>query len=151
MSSRREQLLSEFIDAWNAGRRPAVADSIARVPGEEQADLGEGLATFLTFAPTPSYSDESLAAIRAEIGDSVGTDEERGIFAALLARGRSQLGMSTAEVANELVGELGLTTQQATKTARYLERLENGSLEPARVSRRVFAALGKVLRMPGAE
>src|SRR5436190_554697 len=151
MSSRREQLLSEFIDAWNAGRRPDVDDYIARVPSEEQAGLGEDLATFLTFAPTPSYSDDSLAAIRAEIEDSVGIEEKRGIFGALLARVRSQLGMSTAEVANELVGELGLATQDATKTARYLERLENGSLEPARVSRRVFAALGKVFRMPNAE
>src|SRR3954471_22833700 len=151
MSSTREQLLSEFIDAWNAGRRPDVDDYIARVPADEQAALGEDLATFLTFAPTPSYSDDSLAAIRSEIADSVDTEEERGLFSALLARVRSHLRMSTADVANELVGELGLARQQAIKTADYLERLENGSLEPARVSRRVFEALGKVFRIPGAE
>src|SRR3954469_11229728 len=98
MTSIREQVLSEFIDAWNAGQRPDVDDYIARVPAEEQAPLGEELATFLTFAPTPGYSDAALAAMRAEIAASVGPDEERGLFGALLAQLRARLGLSTAEV-----------------------------------------------------
>src|SRR4051794_25621738 len=98
MSSTREQVLSEFIDAWNAGQRPDVDEYIARVPAEEQVSLGEELATFLTFAPTPAYSDDALAAIRTEIA-SVSVKEDRGLFAALLTRLRERLGLSTAEVA----------------------------------------------------
>ena len=149
MSATREQVLSEFIDAWNAGKRPEVDDYIARVPEEEQAALGEELMTFLTFAPTPEYSDEALAAIKAETL-AVGA-ERSGVLAALLARLRERLGMSTADVAGELVGELGLGAEQAPKTAGYLERLEQGKLETARISRKVFDALGKLFGVPSNE
>src|SRR4051794_9934148 len=110
MSSIREQTLSEFIDAWNAGQRPDVDEYIARVPAEEQASLGEGLATFLALAPAPAYSDDALTAIRAEIVATVGASEERSLFGVLLARLRERFGWSTADVAGELVGELGLAT-----------------------------------------
>src|SRR4051794_40733409 len=128
MTAIREQVLSEFIDAWNAGQRPDVDDYIARVPTEEQVPLGEELATFLTFAPTPEYSDAALTAIRAEIA-AAGAEEKRPLFPALLARLRESLGLSTADVAGDLVAELGLTKKQAPKTATYLEQLETGSLE----------------------
>src|SRR3954454_19802561 len=62
----REQVLSEFIDAWNAGERPDVEEYIARVPEEEQDALSEELLSFLSVAPTPAYSDEALAHIQAE-------------------------------------------------------------------------------------
>jgi hypothetical protein len=151
MSAIREQVLSEFIDAWNAGKRPDVDDYIARVPAEERVALGEELATFLTFAPTPSYSDDALTAIRAEIAETVGTETQRGLFPALLVRLRERFGMTTADVADDLVSELDLTPKQAVKTATYLQRLETGSLEPTRVSRRVFDALGRVFKVPGSE
>ena len=151
MTSIREQVLSEFVDAWNAGERPDVDEYIARVPAEEQGALGEELATFLTFAPTPEYSDAALTAIRADIAEATVADSEAGLFGSLLARLRGRIGLSTADVAGELVGELGLRANQAAKTAGYLERLEAGSLEPARVSRRVFEALGRLFRVPGGE
>src|SRR3954454_13679654 len=66
VSTVREQVLSEFIDAWNAGERPEVDDYIARVPEDEQHELSEDLLAFMTFAPTPDYSNQALAAIRAE-------------------------------------------------------------------------------------
>ena len=150
MTSVREQVLSEFIDAWNAGERPDVDDYIARVPAAEQAALVEELTMFLTLAPTPAYSDDALAAIRTEIA-AAGAEETRALFPALLLRLRQSLGLSTADVAGELVDELGLRAEQASKTTTYLERLEKGSLEPGRVSRRVFDALGKVFRLRGSE
>src|SRR3954453_22556051 len=151
MSATREQVLSEFIDSWNAGERPDVDDYIARVPVSEQQALGEELATFLTFAPTPDYSDAALAAIRAEVAEVVGVEEQPGLFAVLLTRLRERLGMSTTDVAGALINELGLREEQTRKTAGYLERLESERLEPARVSRRVLEALGKVFRVPGAQ
>lgn len=148
MPSTREQVLSEFIDAWNAGQRPEVDEYIARVPAKEQHALGEELATFLTFAPTPAYPDAALTAIRAELE---GAPDEPHLVGALLARLRSRFRMSTTEVAAELVEDLGLTTQQVPKTAGYLERLESGSLDPTRVSRRVFEVLGRLFGLAGAE
>ena len=62
----RDRILSEFIDAWNAGSRPDVDDYLARAPATEQGELADQLLSFLTFAPTPSYDDDTLAAIRAE-------------------------------------------------------------------------------------
>jgi transcriptional regulator with XRE-family HTH domain len=147
-------VLSEFIDAWNAGQRPDVDEYIARVPAEEQGELAEDLLEFMAFAPTPEYSDAALAAIRAEpvVAEALTAAAGRsGLLPTLLARLRARVGMTTADVAGQLVGELGLPEDRTPKTAGYLERLEQGELEPARVSRKVFEALGKVFRVPGNE
>ena len=154
MTTGREQILSEFIDAWNAGERPDVDDYLARVPESEQGELAGELLAFLTFAPTPEYSDEALAAIRAEpvVADALAAASERaGLLPALLARLRDRFGMSPDDVAGRLVDELGLAADAKPKTAGYLERLEQGKLEPARVSRRVFEALSRVFRVPSDE
>ena len=154
MSTVREQVLSEFIDAWNAGRRPDVDEYIARVPEDEQAAFSEELLTFLSFAPTPAYSDEALAAIEAEpaLIETLRAPAGRGgLLPDLLKRLRERFGMSTNDVAGDLVGELGLAEDRAPKTAGYLEQLEQGRLEPARVSRRVFDALGRVFGLASSE
>jgi transcriptional regulator with XRE-family HTH domain len=154
VSTVREQVLSEFIDAWNAGKRPDVDEYIARVPAEEQGALSEELMSFLSLAPTPAYSVEALAAIEAEpavveaLRGSVG---KSSLLPDLLSRLRTRFGMSTDDVAGELVGELGLADDRQPKTAGYLERLEQGRLEPARVSRRVFEALGRIFGLAGSE
>src|SRR3954453_22616620 len=118
MSTTPEQVLSEFIDAWNAGQRPNVDEYIARVPAEEQGTLGEELLNLVSFAPTPEYSDVALTAVRAELAETLGgAAEPAGVLAALLTRLRKRFGMSTAEVADKLAGDLGLQSQQAEKTA----------------------------------
>lgn len=149
MSTAREQVLSEFIDAWNAGRRPDVDDYIARVADDEQSELAEELATFLSHGPTPAYSDDALREIRAEpaVAEALAAAEREGLLPRLLTGLRARLGMSTGDVATALVGELGLAEAQQPKTAGYLERLEQGRLEPTRVSRRVFDALSRVFRV----
>ena len=147
-------MLSDFIDAWNAGERPEVDEYIARVPEHQQAVLADELLAFLTLAPTPEYSDEALAAIEAEpvVAETRDAGAERGgVLAALVARLRERVGLSPAEVAGELVGELGLREEQAPKTARYLERLEQGRLEPSRISRKVFDGLSRLFGVPASE
>ena len=43
-----EQVLSEFMDAWNAGQRPSVRAYLQRVPdGTARDELAEQLATFI--------------------------------------------------------------------------------------------------------
>jgi hypothetical protein len=139
------------MDAWNTGHRPDVDDYLARADEPERGELAELLMSFISLAPTPAYSDEALAAIRAEpvVAEALAAaGEGAGLFPALLARFRARFAMSTDEVAGELVELLRLPEDQQAKTAGYLERLEHGELEPARVSRRVFDALARVFRVP---
>lgn len=148
MTIERDRILSEFVDAWNAGERPDVDDYIARVPEGERAELAEQLVAFVSIAPTPEYSDEALEVIRAEpiVAETLAAANERaGLLPALLAGLRRRSAMSTEQVADELVGLLGLQPEHQPKTAGYLDRLERGELEPARVSRRVFEALARLL------
>src|SRR5690242_9677049 len=65
--STTDQLLSEFIDAWNAGRRPRVREYLARLPdGPDRDELAEQLSTWLEVAPTPDYDNATRARIAAE-------------------------------------------------------------------------------------
>ena len=151
MTPDRDQILSEFIDAWNAGRRPDVDDYLARVSAEEQGELAEGLATFLSTAPTPAYSDAALEAIRAEpiVAEMLSSPDARGgLLPKLLTTVRERLSVTTAQLAGELVRELDLPADRRDKTASYLDRLEQGELEPARISRRVFDALARLFGVP---
>jgi hypothetical protein len=154
VASERERILSEFIDAWNAGRRPDVDEHLARAPANERGELAEELLAFLSFAPTPSYGDEALAAIRAEpavAGALAAAGKRGGLLPALLPRLRERRALTTPQLAAELVGVLGLPRDRADKIAAYLGRLEGGELEPARISRRVFDALARVLGVPRGE
>jgi hypothetical protein len=150
----RDRVLSEFIDAWNAGRRPDVDDYLARVDKSERVELARELTAFLRFAPTPAYSDEALAEIRADpiVAEALAAAGDRaGLLPSLFAQLRARLGLSNADVAGELVKSLSLPAERAPKTASYLDRLERGELEPSRISGRVFDALARLLGVPRSE
>ncbi len=150
MDSIRDQVLSEFIDAWNAGERPDIDDYVMRVEEQERGELAEQIVSFLQFAPTPSYDEKALDAIRAEpiVVAALGPDTGGGLLSRLLTQLRERASMSSADVASELVKSLDLPASGQPKTARYVERLERGELEPARVSGRVFDALATLFRIP---
>src|SRR6476620_7340110 len=61
-----DRVLSDFMDAWNAGRRPDIEDYLAHVDPEKQRQLADEITNWLTWAPTPDYDDETYAQIRAE-------------------------------------------------------------------------------------
>jgi hypothetical protein len=150
----RERILSEFIDAWNAGTRPDVDDFLVRVPADEQGLLADELMAFLSFAPTPSYSDEAVAEIRAEppVATALASlARPGGLLPSLLRSLRERLRLTPAQLAAKVAGELALPRAKQRKTASYLRRLEDGELDPERVSRRVFDALANVLGVPRAE
>ena len=147
--STTDQVLSAFIDEWNAGRRPRVREYLNRVPeGPARDELAEQISTWLEIAPTPDYDDAARAAIRAEpvvehVLSAVGDDA--GLWPAVLPRLRARQGLSIAQVAASLVQRFGLRGADEPRTATYLERLERGDLAPARVSRRLLDALGELL------
>ena len=71
-----DRVLSEFIDAWNAGRRPRVRDYLARLPdGPAREELADAITDWLSVAPAPAYSDRARREIRAEVARS--TQQER--------------------------------------------------------------------------
>src|SRR3954454_22863713 len=120
VTSDRDRILSEFIDAWNAGRRPDVDEHLARVPDVERGALADDLMAFLTFAPTPRYNDQALAEIREEavVAQALAAPGARGgLLPSLLARLRERASLSTAQVAEALGPMLGLKRAQQPKTA----------------------------------
>jgi hypothetical protein len=143
-----DRILSEFIDAWNAGRRPDVDDHLARVDETQRAELAGDIAAFLAFAPTPEYDDATLAEIRAEPVVAAAATARGGLWPALLPRLRERAALSTAQLAAGLVDTLGLGADREPKTRGYLERLEAGELDPRGLSGRLLDGLARLLGVP---
>jgi len=140
--STNDQVLNEFIDAWNAGRRPRVREYLARLPdGRDRDELAEQITSWLEVAPTPSYDEETRLAIRA---DPIVAGALAGPVPALRARA----GLSISELASRLIDRLSLDRKDTDRAAGYLKQLETGALDPSRVSRRVLEALGALLDVP---
>src|SRR5262245_16170962 len=105
--STTDQVLSEFIDAWNAGNRPRVRDYLARLPdGPDRDALASDLTTWPETAPTPSYSDAARAEIAAEpvvaqLFDRAGS--EAGLWPTVVPELRSRAGLSLTDLATRLV------------------------------------------------
>jgi transcriptional regulator with XRE-family HTH domain len=151
--STTEQVLSDFVDAWNAGRRPRVREYLARVPeGPIRDDLADQISTWLEVAPAPRYSSATRAQIRAEpIVQSVfgAVGDDAGLWPSVIPQLRARAGLSVGDLAARLVDRLGLGSGSRERTADYLERMERGELEASRVSRRLLDALGDLLGASG--
>jgi hypothetical protein len=152
--TRSDQVLSDFMDAWNAGRRPQVREYLARVPeGAERDELAEQIGTWLEVAPAPQLSDDAREQIRSEpvvqaVFSAVGDDA--GAWTVTLPRLRERAGLGVRELAGRLVERLGVGGEpEAERAAGYLDRMEHGELRPDRVSRRLLDALGDLLGISG--
>ena len=146
-----DRVLSDFIDARNAGRRPDVDEHLARVEPDRRDELASDIAAFVAFAPTPDYDDAAIAAIRAEpaVASAAAAAQSRGgLWPALLPPLRERAALSIAQLAAALVGALGLPADRERKTRGYLERLEAGDLEPRGLSGRLLDALARLLGVP---
>jgi hypothetical protein len=149
-----DRILSDFIDAWNAGRRPDVDEHVARAAEPDRERLATDIVAFLAFAPTPDYDDAALAAIRAEpavASAAAAAHAPGGLWPALLPFLRRRAALSTGQLAAGLVGALGLPSDREPKTRGYLERLEAGELEPRGLSARVLDGLARLLGVPRGE
>jgi transcriptional regulator with XRE-family HTH domain len=141
-----EQLLGEFIDAWNAGRRPAVNDYLQRAPAQERDELATQLQTWLQIAPTPDYDTPTRAAIAAEPALRAALDaaaQNRSPLSARLPTLRERSGLAVRDVARRLVAIFGIDDEQ--RATDYLERIERDELEASRLSRRLLDALAAIL------
>jgi hypothetical protein len=151
--SNTDQLLSDFIDAWNAGRRPRVREYLARLPdGPQREELADQITTWLELAPAPAYDEETRAAIRAEPAVARLLEASRsdaGLWPTVVPELRARAGLSIAELAARLVDRLSLSRADTERAAGYLTRMESGALDPARVSRRLLDSLGALLGVAG--
>lgn len=145
-----DRLLGEFADAWNAGERPRVEDFLDRAPAEGRNELAQVIETFLAIAPSPRYSEETMAELMREPAVLASVESARGrsgLLPSLLPRLRDRARLRRDEVVARLAAALRMPRAEA-KMARYLHELESGTLEAAGVSRRVFEALASVLGAP---
>ena len=147
MTADLDQILSEFMDAWTSGRRPDVDEHLARVPESQRDELAGLIHSFLTVAPTPDYDDRAFDELRSEplVRDIVAVE-----LPSLLTRLRRRADLTVRQLAESLTPDLGVRGQE-DKTAGYLDRLEQGDLDPRGVSRRVLDAAAKVLGVASAD
>ena len=147
MTEPADKLLSEFIDDWNAGRRPRVDAFLARAsPGARDA-LAERLADWLAIAPTPELGAGAREAIRAEPAFRralAQLDSEPTALPELLPRLRERAGLGVRDLAARITAAFGLAGGEA-RAADYLDRIERGELATAALSRRLLDALGSIL------
>ena len=130
-------LLSEFIDAWNAGRRPRVHDYLARLPdGPARDELADAITDWLSVAPTPAYSERTRGEIRAE--------------AFALAGLRERAGFSVRELAQRVAGVFGLGDVDRAErlSAPAGERRAGRVARLAAAARRARRAVGRDACVP---
>jgi hypothetical protein len=148
-----DKLLSDFIDAWNAGRRPRLREYLARAPeGPARDELADLIGFWLETAPAPALDESARAEIRAEpaVARVLGAaDTDAGLWPRLIPSLRAKAGLTIGELAGRIVEHFGLERGNQERAADYLQRMERGELEPARVSRRLLDALGDLLGASG--
>jgi hypothetical protein len=148
--SSTDELLSKFIDAWNAGERPRAEDYLDKAAEPERTELAEMLHTFLEHAPPPNYSEATFAAILHEPAVQAAAnliDEQT--WPGLLPSLRQRAKLKRDEVVARLAEALSLAGKEA-KVKGYYHQMESGTLDPSGVSRKVIEALGKVFNVdPG--
>jgi hypothetical protein len=144
-----EEILSEFIDDWNAGRRPRVGEYVDRAPEPSRDELAGLINAFLEEAPTPIYPEVTLAEIRNEPATrrAAMLMEEEGRWPALLPRLRNRARIKREEVVKSLAERLGVGGAEP-KVAMYYHQMESGTLDPAGVSRKVVGALSQIFGVP---
>ena len=141
-----EQILSEFIDAWSAGRRPDVHSYLQRAPTAERAELAAHITTWLRVAPTPEYDDATRKTISQEpllVAAREAAALARSPLSAQLPTLRERAGLAIRDVAGRLVTLFDLDDEQ--RTADYLERVERDELDASRLSRRLLDGLAVIL------
>jgi hypothetical protein len=141
-----DRLLSEFVDAWMAGRRPDVDEYLERAGPDDRAALEEAIDAFLDTARIPRYDEATLAELRAD--PDVQAMADAVSWEVVVPRLRQRAGLGIAELAESLRTAWGWDARGGSKAAEYLERLEAGELAPERVSHRVWRTLADALRVP---
>lgn len=141
-----EQLVGQFIDDWNAGRRPDVLAFLERAAPQDRDALASQLETWLELAPTPAYDEPTRQSIASEPVLLAALDAATALRAPLAERLptlRDRAGLAIREVAARLTQLFDLDDER--RTVAYLEQIERDELDERRLSRRLLDALAAIL------
>jgi len=141
-----EQLVGQFIDDWNAGRRPDVLAFLERAAPQHRDALASQLETWLELAPTPAYDEPTRQSIAREPALLAALDAAAALRAPLADRLptlRDRAGLAIRDVAARLTELFHLDDE--LRTVAYLEQIERDELDERRLSRRLLDALAAIL------
>lgn len=141
-----EQLIGEFIDAWNAGRRPDIDSFLQRADPADRDELAAQLMTWLEIAPTPAFDAATRQTISSDpsLASAIATAAElRAPLAERLPTLRERAGLAIADLAERLTQLFALDDEP--RTAAYLKQIERNELDERRLSRRLLDALAAIL------
>jgi hypothetical protein len=127
------QLFAEYADAYARGERPRAEEYLSRAGGQAD-ELAGLLERFVQATPAREPDAETLALTETWL---TGEPPLVGL--------RASKGVRVDEVVDALIERLGLDPAKRPKVKRYYQRLEQGLLEPGRVSRRVWAILNDLV------
>ena len=122
-------LFEEYAAAYSRGDRPRAQEYLERA-GSAADELARLIDGWLRAVPVPEPDEETSALV--------------GAWAAgepPLLQLRSRRGVRVDDVVDAIVDALGLDPAKRAKVKRYYQRLEQGLLDPTRVSRRIVAVV----------
>ena len=122
-------LFEEYAAAYSRGDRPRVQEYLERA-GPAADELAKLIDGWLRAVPVPEPDDETTALV-----DAWTTGQPP------LVQLRSRRGVRVDDVVDAIVTALALDPAKRAKVKRYYPRLEQGLLDPARVSRKVMAVV----------
>ena len=127
------------------GERPRVDDYLDRVAAERARRARRPARDWLLVAPTPGLLREALAADQSRAGAGRRARRDRG-GAGAVARGAAApagaRGAAPARPRSARRPRRSDWAERRSAPSSYLERMERGDLDAARVSRRLLEALG---------
>jgi hypothetical protein len=122
-------LFEEYAAAYARGDRPRAAEYLNRA-GPAADELAKLIDGWLRAVPVPEPDEETTALAEAW------TAGQPPLVAL-----RSRRGVRVDDVVDAIVTTLALDPAKRAKVKRYYQRLEQGLLDPAHVSRRVIAVM----------
>jgi len=147
--SKIDRLIEQFQRDWLAGLRPQVEAVLDAVDASEREHVRQRLNVFVSDAPTPAYSGETLGMLldRPEVECAAALiAPEVESLASLVRRLRWDAQLRRDDLVEILISELGLPRKR-DKVKRYLHDLEAGLLDPHRLSRRLLEGLATILNI----
>lgn len=140
-------ILRTFKHEWEAGLRPDVEAFLAAAPNHQQSELEDAIDAFLREAPLPRYDERMVAELESSqpVREAARAINGRtGTWPLLLPALRRQRHLTRRNVAQRLATELGFSSAHE-RVRQHLHTMEYGTADVFRISRRVLAALARVL------
>jgi len=144
-----DRLLSEFVDAWNAGQRPSARGYLDLVDDDGQrSELAGQITAFLDVATIPSYPSGALDDARTgEVVEAAAAafETDASGWSTLLPRWRAAAGLTLDQLATRILESAGLRGADREKATGYLTSMERGGLDAGRMTQRAMKAVAQAL------